>query len=190
MYDRGYNDVLQQLGIEKTAVNWGAVLRGAGHAGPTAKNVSRTVSGKLKNFGRNVWRSLIGQPSAFAKELRAGKAFDRGGLIAQGFAAPGLLNKSLLYGLPAASAMHTLMSDDPNRAQTLGGLAGSIALGSAAFGPVGMLGSIPASYAGDIIGRRLVGGAKRIMGFGNRPSPQYTSFQQPNRQQTAVPYRV
>jgi len=179
MYDRGYMDVLQQLGIEKTAavvprLNFGAW---ASKAVPV-----------LKNFGKSVGQNLWGQPGNFVKEIRAGKALRKDSLIAEGFKAPKLWHKALMYGFPAVSAVQTLRSDDPNKAQALGGLVGSVALGTAAFGPFGMLGSIPASFAGEHIGSKLVGGTKRLLGFGNKPTPQYTSYQQPYGQQAAAQY--
>jgi len=179
MYDRGYMDVLQQLGIEKTAavvprLNFGAW---ASKAVPV-----------LKNFGKSVGQNLWGQPLNFAKEVQAGKALGKDSLIAEGFAAPKLWHKALMYGVPAISAVQTLRSDEPNKAQALGGLAGSVLLGTAAFGPLGMLGSIPASFAGEHLGRQLVRGTQRTLGFGNRPTPQYTSYQQPYGQQAAAQY--
>jgi hypothetical protein len=164
MFQQGYNAGLRQLGIEKTALalpGWAA----------------RRIPG-LKSFGRNVATNLVGQPKQFVKELRSGTAFGRDSLMAEGFKAPKLWQKALMYGFPAVSAVQTLRSDDPNKANSIGGLIGSTVLGTAAFGPFGMLGSIPASMAGDFIGQRLVRGSQRLLGIGNQQAPQYTSLQQ------------
>jgi hypothetical protein len=165
MYHQGYSAALQQLGIEKiafTPLGWAA-----------------RVAPKFKNFGKGVVTNLFGQPKNFVKEWRAGKAFGPNSLMAEGFKAPKLWQKGLMYGLPAASAIQTMRSDDPDKAGTIGGLLGATALGTAAFGPLGMIGSLPASYAGEYIGKRFARGAQRMLGVGNQATPQYTSLQNP-----------
>jgi hypothetical protein len=156
MYHHGYNAALHQLGLEKNA----AFLP------------------KLKSFGKAVGTNLWGQPGNFVRELRSGTAFGKDSLLAEGFKAPKLWQKALMYGFPAVSAIQTLRSNDPDKAGAIGGLIGGTALSTAAFGPFGMLGAAPASFAGEFLGKRLVHGTQRIFGVGNRQVPQYTSLQQ------------
>lgn len=164
MYHHGYNAALQKLGLMKNAAFFpGAAAR---------------FMPKLKSFGKAVGTNLIGKPRQFMNELRAGTAFNKDSLIAEGFKAPKLWQKALMYGLPAASVVQTLRSDDPDKAGSIGGLVGGTALSTAAFGPFGMLGAIPASMAGEFIGKRLTHGTQRILGVGNQTTPQYTSLQQ------------
>jgi hypothetical protein len=163
MYQQGYNAALQQLGLEKIAV---------------AGMMSRFMP-KLKSFGSAVATNLVGKPKQFLNELRSGTAFDKDSLIAEGFKAPKLWQKAVMYGLPAASAVQTLRSDDPDKAGSIGGLIGGTVLSTAAFGPFGMLGALPASMGGEFLGKRLVRGTQRILGVGNQQAPQYTSLQQP-----------
>jgi hypothetical protein len=164
MYQYGYNAALRQLGLEKNAAFFpGAAAR---------------FMPKLKSFGKAVGTNLFGQPKKFVGELRSGTAFGKDSLLAEGFKAPKLWQKALMYGLPAASAVQTLRSDDPDKAGSIGGLIGGTALSTAAFGPFGMLGAIPANYAGEFLGKRLVRGTQRILGVGNQQAPQYTSLQQ------------
>lgn len=163
MYHQGYRAALQKLGLEKTAA---LPLRFAGRIGPW-----------LRNFGQEAATNLIGSPKKFYQELRAGTALGKDSTLASGFKAPELWQKGLMYGLPAADAVQTMRSADPDKAGALGGILGSTVLGTAAFGPAGMLGSIPASFAGEAIGTRAVRGAQRLFGVGNQPSMQYTSLQ-------------
>jgi hypothetical protein len=163
MYHYGYSAALQQLGLAKTAA---LPLRAAGKIGPW-----------LRNFGQDAATNIIGSPKKFYHELQAGTAFGKDSILASGFKAPELWQKGLMYGLPAVDAVQTMRSADPNKAEALGSLLGGTLAGTAAFGPVGMLGSIPASFAGEAIGGRMVRGAKKLFGVGNQPSMQYTSLQ-------------
>jgi len=162
MFQQGYSEALVHLGLEKIAAGWWA-----------AKAVP-----KLKEVGTAVARALVGQPKRFGRELKAGTAFGPEGLVRQGFKAPGLFDKAFLYGFPAVSAIQTMRSDDPDKAGTIGGLVGGTLAGTAAFGPLGMLGAIPMGFAGEIAGKRLAHGAQNIFGVGNTTSPRYTSLQQ------------
>lgn len=167
MYDVGYQAALERMGIEKTAGLGTTFARWGAKAAPM-----------MKSFGKNLKTNLIGNPRRFYQELKGGKAFGPDSLIREGFSAPKLWQKGLLYGLPAVSAIATLRSDDPDKAGAVGGLLGSTLLGTAAFGPLGMLGSLPASFAGEWAGRRLVHGTQNVLGVGNKPPSSYTSMQQ------------
>jgi hypothetical protein len=162
MFQQGYSEALMHLGFEKNAAGWWA-----------AKAVP-----KLKEIGQSALTNFIGQPKQFGRELRSGTAFGSGGLIREGFKAPGIIQKGLMYGFPAVSAIQTIRSNDPDKGGALGGLIGGTLASSAAFGPLGMLGAMPAGYLGEVAGKRLVHGAKNILGIGNQTAPRYTSLQQ------------
>lgn len=165
MYHHGYNAALQQLGLEKTAFR--------------IPKWTMKVVPTLKSIGKGTAEMLVGSPKRFGQEWRAGTAFGPNSLIRESFKAPKLWQKALFYGFPAVSAAQTLRSNDPNKAESLGGLAGGVLLGTAAMGPLGMLGSIPAGYLGEHIGTRFVSGAKRLAGIGSQNQLPYTSRQIP-----------
>jgi hypothetical protein len=164
MYKQGYLNGLRQLNLEKLAL--------------TPIGMTSKLGPTLRNFGQDVLTNVIGSPKKFWGELRAGTALGKDSILASGFKAPELWQKGLMYGLPAAEAVQVARSAEPDKAGALGGILGGTLLGTAAFGPAGMLGSIPASFAGEAIGSRVVRGAKKLFGVGNQPPVQYTSLQQ------------
>lgn len=165
MYQQGYNAALQRLGLEKIAFR-------------IPKWVVRTGP-KLKEMGSDLATMTVGSPKKFMQELRSGTALGPKGLIRESFKAPALWQKALFYGFPAVSAVQTLRSNDPDKAESLGGLAGGMLLGTAAMGPFGMLGSYPLGFLGEHLGSRLVRGAKRMTGIGSQNQLPYTSREMP-----------
>ena len=163
MYHQGYTDALRQLGMEKTAIN---LIRNISRFGPS-----------LRNIGSSFATNLIGKPKQFYRELKGGTAFGRKGVLASGFEAPKLWQKGLMYGLPGVEAVQTMRSTDPNKLENLGGLAGGTLLGTAAFGPGGMVGALAGDALGRSVGSRAVRGARSIFGIGKQPVSQYTSLQ-------------
>jgi hypothetical protein len=153
MYNEGYTQAILDLGLEKTAGIPPAVLRTLSKAIPT-----------LKNIGRDLGEMTWGKPKQFYKELREGTALDKGSLIRESFKTPALWQKALFYGFPAVSAVQTLRGDEPYKAERLGGLLGGTILGTAAVGPLGMLGSVPLGFLGDRIGTQLTSGLRRMSG--------------------------
>jgi hypothetical protein len=109
-----------------------------------AKNQVPTKTG-IRNF-------FVGDPRRFAEEVVSGKALGKHGLIRDSLRAPGLLNKAMFYGLPAYEGVNIARDNEPDKAKRIGALAGATTLGLAAFRPLGLLGSIGASYAGDRLG--------------------------------------
>lgn len=162
MYETGYHQALTALGIEKFA-----------------NPVARWVAQKAPGFLHNVRTNMIGQPINAYRQLRAGTLFNgEHGLVSQGLKAPGLLNKTLLYGIPAAMGVATLAGDDPDKYEQIGGLAAGTLLGNAAFGPLGMLGAMGGMSLGNVIGRHA-GGAVRNMATGEPSQASSPAPQQP-----------
>jgi len=157
-YDIGYQTVLEKIAAPLNSGWW----------------ASRGAPG-LKNFGKGFLRNLIGDPKGAYRQARAGTLFSKGGLGAEGFAAPKMWQKGLLYGLPAVSAVQTLRSDDPNKGEAIAGLGASILAGNAAFGPLGILGSMPIAMGADYAARRFVRGSKNLLGVGAPQVAPYTS---------------
>jgi len=141
-------------------------------AGKTLKRWAPTWSGTKK--------MMIGEPGKFMNELANRKMLAKGSLIRKGFHAPGLLNKTLFYGLPALDAVNIVRSDSPNKAEDLASLAGGSMAGLAAFRPLGMVGALAASAGGSALGRGLVSGGRKLLGNVAQPLPQ---------QQSTIPYR-
>lgn len=151
----GRNSVFQILGLQKEAKIFGP--------------------GWLGRFGHGLKRFMIGDPGRFMEEIRAGEVMAPGSSIRSIFKIPsfrkhpiqGPLTAGLIYGLPAHEAYQISQDPDPHKAQRIGGMLGGTALGWAAFGPVGMLGSIPAGMAGEWAGGQLGKGVGKLTGEGS-----------------------
>jgi hypothetical protein len=132
---------------------------------------------------------MFGEPINFGKELMSGKGFSSGSMMHQGMQAPHLLDKALLYGLPAYLGYRTMKSDDPDKAQQLGGLAVSTLGTNALYRPLGMVGSMAAFPILDRIGRGAVNVAQKATGTFGQTDPQnpYASYQKNNPQQQQQP---
>jgi len=161
-YQSGYGAALQQLGLTKIAVPLKVLTK----AGPF-----------LRNLGKDFATNVVGSPRKFYQELKGGTAFGREGLLASGFKAPTIAQKAMMYGFPAVEAISTVAGSGPNKVEALGEIAGGTLMGTAAFGPLGMVGALPADALGRAVGGRAVRGVKRLFGVGNQPVPQYTSLQ-------------
>lgn len=144
-FDAGYQNALMTLGMEKFA-----------------NPVARWLAQKAPGFLHNVRTQTIGEPIKAYRQLRAGTLFGPSGLVRHGLEAPGLLNKALLYGIPAGMAAYTMAGDDPDKYEQVGGLAAGSLLGNAAFGPLGMLGAAAAMPIGTTIGRHLGGTVRHL----------------------------
>jgi hypothetical protein len=147
-YVQGYRQALTTYGLEKLA-------------NPVARWLAQRMPGFLHNFRVQTF----GQPIKAFHQLRAGTLLGKGGLVRSGLSAPGMLNKTLLYGIPAGMAAYTMAGNDPDKYEQIGGLAAGTLMGNAAFGPLGMLGAMAAWPAGTAIGRH-VGGAVRHLATG------------------------
>ena len=147
-YYTGYREALSSVGLEK-------------FANPVARWIAQKVPAFLHNFRIQTF----GQPVKAFQQLRAGTLLGKGGLVRHGLSAPGLLNKTLLYGIPAGMAAYTAAGDDPDKYEQIGGLAAGSLLGNAAFGPLGMMGAMAAMPVGTFIGRHA-GGAVRHLATG------------------------
>lgn len=151
-YKQGQYDAYVQLGLLKE----GAVPRVLARWGKALKSKLPTSQGVKKFF--------IGNPRRFAHEWRMGKTFAPGSVFREGLDAPGVLNKALLYGFPAVEAVNIARGEPGERAERIGGLLGGTALGLAAWGPTGMLGSMAAGALGERIGRGLGRTSKYMSG--------------------------
>lgn len=128
--------------------------------------------GWLGRFGKGLKRFMIGDPKKFIGEVRAGKVMAPGSSIRSMFSIPNVrkhplkaaLTGGLIYGLPAYETYQIAKDPEPDKAQRIGGMLGGTALGWAAFGPVGMLGSIPAGMAGEWAGGKLGKGVGKLTG--------------------------
>lgn len=180
-FEQGRQDTFLSLGLEKVALIiprvTPATVSTVGRAGA---NVGKTMA-KEPNVGfwGNVRRSAIGRPIEAIKQIGSGKAFSRGGLFAEGFEAPKLWHKALLYGLPAYLGYDILKGNDPDKAQQLGGLAASTLAGNALFGPLGMVGGAIAMPIADRMGRGLVNIGQKLTGtFGSDVQNPYHQYMQ------------
>jgi hypothetical protein len=153
-YSSGYSDALRVLGVdfEKTA-GVGNVVRRAGG----------WLRGKLPSR-KAVGEFFVGSPRQFVDEIRQGKALSKGSLIHKSFEAPGAFNKMLFYGMPGYEMARTAFDDQGNKAERLGGQLGGNLLGLAAFRPLGLLGSMGAGVAGDVLGSAVGRGVGRVTG--------------------------
>jgi hypothetical protein len=95
-----------------------------------------------------------------------------------------MLDKALLYGLPAYMGYQTMKSDAPDKAQSIGGLALGTLGTNALYRPLGMVGSMVAYPVLDRIGRGAVNVAQKATGTFGQSDPQnpYQRFQQRNPQ--------
>lgn len=139
-YEQGQLITLASLGLTKYAAN------------PAA--AAKQLIPWWKRLGGGIRRTVVGQPTRFWEELKGGprKVFGKDSLIRQGFAAPGMLGKGLMYGLPAYEAVNALTDKDPNNAKQIGQLLGRTALGYSMFSPFGLIGSTVGYTAGDVLG--------------------------------------
>lgn len=151
-YELGQQEVYTSLGLTKEA----AVPR-----------VLRRIGGALKSkipTTEAVKKFFIGQPRRFAHEWRTKQTLKPGSVFREGFAAPGVFNKALLYGFPLVEGANIIRSEPGDRAERLGGLLGGTALGLAAWGPTGLLGSMAAGAIGERLGRGLGRTSKYVTG--------------------------
>jgi hypothetical protein len=190
-FEAGHYAVLVALGLEKIALNipsmatnaaksMASSATSAGGLGRAAAGAAKTIAeeppvGFWKGVGRNLW----GQPVKAIKEVGSGKAFTSQGLFAEGMKAPNLLTKGLLYGLPAYMGYNIMKSDDPDKAQQLGGLAASTVVGNAMWGPLGMIGGALTMPIADRIGRGAVNLGQKVTGtFDSNSQNPYRGYQQ------------
>ena len=149
-YTAGQPDIYALLGLQK-------------HAAKT--RLLQSIGKRLPSLG-GVKRFLTGQPRQFMHEARTGRLWAPGSTLRQGLAAPGMLSKGLLYGLPAAEAVNIAARGEPGqRAERIGGLVGGTLGGLAAWGPGGMLGSMAVGSLGARIGTGLARTGKYTAGM-------------------------
>lgn len=179
-FETGRADVFTALGLEKVALVMPHLPPSAATAGRAAAGVAKTVGGEPPlGFWRGVGRNLWGQPRKAMKEIGAGTAFTSKGLFAEGLKAPTLFTKGLLYGIPAYMGYNILKSNDPDKAQQLGGLTASTLAGNALWGPFGMIGGALAMPIADRIGRGAVNIGQKLTGtFDADPQNPYHQYQQ------------
>lgn len=174
-YTLGKQAAATVLGLDKVAVPlvtrpsfWARAAKGISPYLPTWKGTKEM---------------MIGNPGQFMGELRDNKALAKGSLIREGFKAPGMLNKAFFYGMPALDAVNIMRSDSPNKAEELGGSVGGMLAGTAAFRPVGMLGSMVAGTAGSMLGKSLVSKGRGLLTGG---APEAASI--PMQAAPSIPY--
>jgi hypothetical protein len=179
-FEEGWNEVYQSLGLLKVAlvIPPGTVAR-AGQAGK-----SLVEAGAKQPWHTSLRKFMIGEPINFGKEIMSGNAFKRDSMMHQGMKAPKMLDKALLYGLPAYMGYQTMKSDAPDKAQSIGGLALGTLGTNALYRPLGMVGSMVAYPVLDRIGRGAVNVAQKATGTFGQSDPQnpYQRFQQRNPQ--------
>jgi hypothetical protein len=155
-FEQGQHDAFVQVGLIKTAIPLG---------GP---GILARAGSWLKPKALGLGRMLFGQPKKFVGELAKGQALGKGGLIRQGlgsaFSAKNPLSIALNYGLPAYQLYGIAKSNDPNKAEQIGGFAGSTLAGAAMSRPFGMVGSIAGSMLGSRIGSGVVGAGRKLLG--------------------------
>lgn len=149
-YIQGQCDTYLRLGLEKEA-----------GIGRTLSRAGKFLRSKLPSR-QGVKKFFIGRPGRAAHEWRTKQTMAPGSVFREGFEAPGLLNKALLYGFPAVESAKIMKSEKGDRAERVGGLLGGTALGLAAWGPTGLLGSMAAGAVGERIGRGLARTGKYV----------------------------
>jgi hypothetical protein len=181
-FETGREDIFLALGLEKIAFAVPHIPPAAvATAGRVGANVGKNIAKEPgSGFWANVRQSAIGRPIEAIKQIGSGKAFTRGGIFAEGFEAPKLWQKGLLYGIPAYLGYNVLKSNDPDKAQQLGGLAASTLAGNALFGPLGMVGGAIAMPLADRMGRGLVNIGQKLTGTfdSNTQNPYHQYMQQ------------
>lgn len=140
-YEQGQLEILSSLGLTKYAAN--------------PAEAAKQLIPWWRRLGGGIRRTVVGQPTRFWDELKAGKALSKGSLIREGFAAPGMIGKGLMYGLPTYEAINALTDQDPHNARQIGQLLGRTALGYAMFSPFGLVGSTVGYSAGDVLGGKI-----------------------------------
>jgi hypothetical protein len=180
-FEQGQHDAFVQVGLIKTAIP----------IGPAGAGLLSRVGGGLARFGRSAGRMLFGQPGKFVGELAKGQALSKGGLIQQGvrgaFSAKSPLSIAFNYGLPAYQLYGIAKSNDPNKAEQIGGFAGSTLAGAAMSKPFGMVGSIAGSMLGQRIGSGVVGAGRKLLGK-ELPPPTQPNSEQAMQQQMQQAY--
>lgn len=149
-YTYGQQAAYSQLGLTKE----GAVPRKLLRMGRFLKSKLPTRQGVKKFF--------MGRPRRFMHELRTKQSLKPGSVLREGFEAPGMMNKALLYGFPAYEGLNIARGEKGERAERIGGLLGGTALGLAAWGPGGLLGSMAAGALGERLGSGLGRTAKYV----------------------------
>jgi hypothetical protein len=133
--------------------------------------MGKTITSKMPTR-QGVKKFFIGDPRRFAYEHRMKMHKKPGSLLREGFKAPGVMSKAMLYGLPAVEAVNIARDEPGNRAERIGGLLGGTAAGLAAWGPTGLLGSMAAGALGERFGRGVGRTAKYITG----QTPKVTGY--------------
>lgn len=183
-FEQGRENTFLFLGLEKLALVMPRITPSAvSTAGRVGANIGKNVAKEPSpGFWSNVRESAIGHPIEAIKQIGSGKAFTREGIFAEGFKAPKLWQKGLLYGIPAYLGYNVLKSNDPDKAQQLGGLAASTIAGNALFGPLGMLGGAIAMPIADRMGRGLVNIGQKLTGtFDSDTQNPYHQYMQQHR---------
>jgi hypothetical protein len=171
-YKSGYQNALNSLGLTKIAVS----VTQAGAAMPLARRAGQWLKAKLPAFGRSLKEMTIGSPLEFGREIVEGKALAPRSLIRQSFHTPGMLNKLLWYGIPAYQAAGILQSQEPNKAERMGGMLGGTVLGMGAFRPLGLAGSMALGTLGERVGEGVVRAGKSFL---PKPTPPQGQWQTP-----------
>jgi hypothetical protein len=161
----GHDSVNQILGMEKKAV--GPILS-------KAPALLRRIGGGIKRFA-------IGEPKRFMKEVREGKVWSPGSTVRSMFEFPSFKTNPLsatahgafLVGLPAYEGYHIMTDPEGQKAERMGGMLGGTALGWAAFGPGGLLASIPAGMIGEAVGGLAGKGVGKVVGEKPPAPPTY-----------------
>lgn len=188
-FEEGWNEVYQSLGLSKVAlaIPLSAVQTAQRALGQAGRNIGETAV--KQPWHTSLRKFMIGEPINFGKELLSGNAFKRDSMMHQGMRAPKMLDKALLYGLPAYMGYQTMKSDAPDKAQSIGGLALGTLGTNALYRPLGMVGSMVAYPVLDRIGRGAVNVAQKATGTFGQSDPQnpYQRFQQRNPQEQPQP---
>ena len=166
-----------QAGYRETLASFGITKEGAMPGWLASK--AKGAGGFLKNL-------LIGDPKRFAKEVREGKVWEPGSTIRSMFEFPKYDPKKpiwsrlgqgahglFLVGLPAYEGYNILTDPEGHKAERIGGMLGGTALGWAAMGPAGILGSIPGGMLGEYAGSLAGKGVGKVVGETNPAPPTY-----------------
>lgn len=164
-FDAGYLSVYKEYNLIKEAAGLPLAVR------------ARHFLGKTGPIRHAFTENLFGRPRQFMQELRSGTALSKGSLIRRSlFELPGEKpwSKAMWaipwYGLPAYETYKILKEPPGHRAEELGGMLGSTALGFGMFRPLGLVGSMAMGHVGDIVGRKAGGLAGRMAGPSSPPT--------------------
>ncbi len=144
----GVEDALAVFGLGKTA-GWTPDVRAMWANRPTGAEVA---AGAKALF--------VGNPGAYAKQVRDGSLFSRKGLIAKGMnpitgnKLTTALNLAGMYGFPAYSMYQAATGPADQRGSGIGAALGNFA-GGAAGSPLGFAGQMGGSILGSSLGKAL-----------------------------------